>query len=556
MTSCKHNGRLRPLAGLLLRVATLGVLVGSSPAWAGIYQDLTEELCMADASAANGGSSTLNCTANDVEITKVVPDPGQTCEEGKSFTFNADVTVRTNANERYDTTFYLPNDVKVMSPMDPQNGEKLCSLVLPKAEDANGAPPYAGAYVNIDGDACADITKANSTATNEYTLEDQSITMLCQRSEPGSDKALFTYCAAWDNKTGDNCSATDEPPGQTPSTRSKCNCDSFAIDVIVIRPDPAVITKTVEAPTSRVEPGGEFTFSVNIPNDSEASLFITSLKDVIDMDGDGNYGEVGVDKTIDLWKDPVVTAPTNSDPDGAYLIANTCDDGGAGPVEVEPDDAFGCEFTLHIKRSQLPAATSVVDYFDFIFATYEDKDQGTVGDGSSCEHAGPAYVADGNSCSEEKKVSIENDPPDISSRFALKAVGFVSIRNNSTVESLTVTGLTFKGVDVADGANDNTAVLPAPDNRTFTLYNDTDSFGNHETDANTTFPVGFCAIDTEILPEARYTCAISLELKPGLLPLGNIDFAASNPAPLVVTLQDNDGNETTAEVEMTIKTIE
>ena len=112
-----------------LMLAAAGLLTGSQLASADIWPGLDEQPCMAD---SYGGK--LNCTANDVEITAVNPIdedgdraflPDGTanpdydrveCSSGETFSLNADLTIRTNANERWDTTFYLPLNDK--SPMD------------------------------------------------------------------------------------------------------------------------------------------------------------------------------------------------------------------------------------------------------------------------------------------------------------------------------------------------------------------------------------------------------------------------------------------------------
>ncbi|WP_216820078.1 hypothetical protein, partial [Zoogloea sp. LCSB751] len=81
------------------------------------------------------------------EVSKVVPvNPNQECTNGQVFTFNADVTIKTNASERYDTTFYLPRTSQ--SPQLVQGGARNCSLVLPKASDAGENGQVA--YVNLE----------------------------------------------------------------------------------------------------------------------------------------------------------------------------------------------------------------------------------------------------------------------------------------------------------------------------------------------------------------------------------------------------------------------
>ncbi|WP_259556051.1 hypothetical protein [Vibrio harveyi] len=88
---------------ILVSSAALYGVTSHSPAQAEAYNlSPTEKLCMADAYLQEPGNSlprdALNCTANDVEITQVIPvDPNAECNLGDTFSFQADVTVRTNA---------------------------------------------------------------------------------------------------------------------------------------------------------------------------------------------------------------------------------------------------------------------------------------------------------------------------------------------------------------------------------------------------------------------------------------------------------------------------
>jgi hypothetical protein len=144
--------------------------------------------------------------------------------------------------------------------------------------------------------------------------------------------------------------------------------------------------------------------------------------------------------------------------------------------------------------------------------------------------------------SDDATVMFTDEKPDISKLFALKAAGFVRISNNG-VDTLTVTALTFKGIDVADGNG-----IPG----SFTLY-DEPGVSTHEGGFG---PFAFCTTGGTILPGGHYDCAFVLELEPGLADLGNIDLQAINPEPLVVTLKDDELNEVKAEVEVTIQTLE
>ncbi|NMT57037.1 hypothetical protein HKB02_05070, partial [Vibrio parahaemolyticus] len=142
---------------------------------------------MADAYFDTGGSGmkgtlgeALNCTANDVEITQVIPKEiilpdgsssgNLTCTLGETFKLKADIRVRANAAERWDTTFYVPRKENVDPDVIYQDGDA-CSVLLPVPVGAGGFDPDFLVAQQLDGDACGDIKKSELTA-DEYTLED------------------------------------------------------------------------------------------------------------------------------------------------------------------------------------------------------------------------------------------------------------------------------------------------------------------------------------------------------------------------------------------------
>ncbi|WP_237524182.1 hypothetical protein [Shewanella sp. KX20019] len=390
----------------LISTTALYGVTSLTPANAGAYDWLNltppqqaEKFCMADAYLLKPGNKLaqdkLNCTANDVEITRVTPnDPSAECNLGQVFTFDADVTVRTNANERWDTTFYLP-----LTDASPQvvhgPGLRDCSMILP-IPGASGET----ADVQLDGDQCGDITKA--LGPDEYVLAGESITMLCS-DEDQDNRADFTYCAAWDNIERSNCT-TDEDPyaGQIPNNKSKCNCDTFNIDVF-IKPAPPTVVKTLTTQSSRSEPGGTFSYTVSFTNpNAQTSLFITSLSDEIDIGGEGTF-----DRSIDLWNGLDTVLPMV---DGVYLTATNCSQPANGG-EILPSGSYSCAFTVHIVDRDLPDDQSPQFYDDLVILALEDKNGDAVTDGDSCA-AIPGSI-DGDHCSNEITVQITNLEPAI-----------------------------------------------------------------------------------------------------------------------------------------------
>ncbi|MFW1170140.1 hypothetical protein ACEV77_24545, partial [Vibrio parahaemolyticus] len=234
----------------------------------------------------------LNCTANDVEITQVIPKEiilpdgsssgNLTCTLGETFKLKADIRVRANAAERWDTTFYVPRKENVDPDVIYQDGDA-CSVLLPVPVGAGGFDPDFLVAQQLDGDACGDIKKSELTA-DEYTLEDAVFEIICE--DDGLDgQADFNYCAAWDNIERDNCSEDSAYPGQVPNNKSKCKCDNFNIPVF-IKPNPPTVLKSVE-PASSNEPAGTFKYTLTITKAAGSAVQITSLSDIYRSSTDG-----------------------------------------------------------------------------------------------------------------------------------------------------------------------------------------------------------------------------------------------------------------------------
>ncbi|WP_085984816.1 hypothetical protein [Moritella dasanensis] len=399
---------IRRVTTALISLMTLFGAASLVPAYAGVHPNLNSEYCMADAYLLEPGNKlaqdALNCTANDVEITQVTPvNAAEECTLGDIFTFEAVVKVQTNANERWDTTFYLPlteNSPQVVHVPSTENlliGDD-CSIILPNANDLTGEP----ADVKLDSDVCGDITKANGTDNYEQVV---LITMLCSDVD-NDNRADFSYCAAWDNIERDNCSLGGEYPGQIPNNKSKCNCDTFNIDVF-ITPEPPVVIKTLVSTNTHAEPGGVYTFDVDFDNpNNKTSIFLTSLVDEVDIVDPSDPGSYNV--ALDLWGTPVTAGSS----DGVYLTDTNCDALlSGGQIEIVPSGSFGCQFEVTIVDSDLPNDQSPELYDDTIRLSLEDKNGDDVTNGETC----PADLAGtaGKFCSNVLQVQVTNLLPSI-----------------------------------------------------------------------------------------------------------------------------------------------
>ncbi|MGF1757412.1 hypothetical protein L4D76_05535 [Photobacterium sagamiensis] len=456
----------RVLSVTLISTAALYGLTSQTPAYAGSYTFTpNEKFCMADAYLLEPGNSlpkdALNCTANDVEITQVVPlDAEAECTLGETFSFQADVTVRTNANERYDTTFYLP--LTELSPKVVHGvGKKDCSMILPIPGDSGET-----ADVDLDEDVCGDITKALGPDT--YVLENETITMLCS-DEDEDNRADFNYCAAWDNQERNNCTVGEDPySGQIPNTKSKCNCDTFNIDVF-IKPEPPTLTKTLIGDDSADEPQGIFKYEVVITNESaRADIKVTTVNDIVRSSTDA-----AVFANFDL------TATTDTSDTNMILLAehaeHTCDTVLAGnlPITLTPSiPTVRCFIMVQIDDDNLPDDQSDELYQDFIRATVLDKNDDPVGD-NTCDPTHPTTptTPEDGTCSLVIPVAMQDVIPSITiDKFAIAGPGYecvggtvdadgkcsgsvyidepggdvtykLVITNTSTVDPLTVTSL-------------------------------------------------------------------------------------------------------------------
>jgi len=399
------------LLSVVVSAMTLSLygLVGTTPAQAtaniGIYE-LDDGQCLADAFVevypkASLPHDYINCTAQDVEITQVTPlDPNAECTPGYTFEFQADVTVKTNASERYDPTFYLPLDENFPLPQYIQNDGNNCFLIV--GDPASESNYVLDAFENLDFDGCQDITKANGT--DEYVLKGVWLKMLCKESDLDPTRADFTYCAAWSIEDEANCDISFTPRGQVPTNKAKCGCDSYPIN-IYIKPPAPVISKTLKSTNTLSEPGGIYNFSMEFSNPSaNASMYITGLTDEIDITGDSYY-----DVSLDLWGS--IESPPYPATDGVYLVDSTC----VQPLssgEILPGNLYGCTFSVLIVDSDLPNDQNPEFYDDVVKVVLEDKNSDPVVNGETCPDDLAAVA--GEHCSEVIQVEVTNLPPTIS----------------------------------------------------------------------------------------------------------------------------------------------
>jgi hypothetical protein len=233
-------------------------------------------------------SNKLNCTANDIRISRAVTVDPESCIEGETFDLTATFEVNVTANDRYDAGFFFRIDGGPNARGDGTNATGDCSLSV--------LDPEAGSPVNDeDADSCGDLDAGVKQVT--FVIPD----VLCAAA-PNTNLLKLPNCTSWHSNQGTACTITDPLSSDDltdlkPDTKAKCVCDdNFTVPVIV---EDATIEVTKDPSRDSVpESGGSVTFTVTIKNLAE------HVSIIIDTITDTDFGNLG----------------TSSDPD------NTCDD--------------------------------------------------------------------------------------------------------------------------------------------------------------------------------------------------------------------------------------
>lgn len=358
-----------------------------------------------------GDLSHLTCTAKDVsianadqiQITEIDGDPthplvgSNLCVDGLNVTFSARFEVVSTAKERFDIGLYFNNDGGADAREGAHNDS--CNVY-------NITPD--GLNLDLDDqpeDLCDDVTKVDSPFFHFVEIE-----TLCQDSD-GDGQLNLPNCVSWRQQGANElCSG---PEDAYPGAPSKCNCaDDFNVPVF-IAPEPPEIVKAFNddpspSPRNQPEPGGVFNQKVSFLNDNGNSIFLTSLSDKVDINGNGSY-----DVSLNLWGG---NPPLDLDTQGVYLTSSTCvqpANTGNGIGEIVAGDTYSCEFTVHIVDWVVPTALIPEDYDDVVLVTLNDENSDPLSNGSNNCPTGVGLL-DGQFCSDPLTVQITNLPPDIS----------------------------------------------------------------------------------------------------------------------------------------------
>jgi hypothetical protein len=244
-----------------------------NPACAG--PTTTGDVCMQQifsGGATPTSAQRLNCTANDVRISKAVDVFPTSCLDGSTFTLTATFEINVTANSRYDAGFFF----NIAGGDDARDNTGTCSL-----STLNKAVLPA---LDLDGDTCGDLNAGTYQVT--FTIPG----VQCNDSD-GDGLLNLPNCTSWHNKAGTVCtSPTVLPPA--PDTRSKCVCDdTFQVPVTVESPSGAVRKTATQAVV---------TYEVKVKNNSSTqTVKINSLTDDIygDLTKDKNSGNALIEST-------------------------------------------------------------------------------------------------------------------------------------------------------------------------------------------------------------------------------------------------------------------
>jgi hypothetical protein len=285
-------------------VAVLLLLLRASPAAAAgtCAQDVFQQ--------TNSTTKGLGCTANDVNIASasnprdLSGNPQPTCFPGTKLDFLVDFNVvTTSTSARSNVGLYL-GKVPVGQPgSSALTGSCSDNIISPRhlpgastTCDPTVTPNCLGdtTYHELDGspttDNCGDTT---ASSTDIVTVELSGVT--CPAL--GATAIVLPDCTTW-QVPGKTIACFSDPgsgypfsPNAIPGTTSKCSCGQVSIPIIPISPHISA-TKTPN-PTSKVEPGGTFGYTVVVTDDSPAGDPGVTINQICD----DKYGNIATATT-------------------------------------------------------------------------------------------------------------------------------------------------------------------------------------------------------------------------------------------------------------------
>jgi hypothetical protein len=255
----------------------------------------------------------LNCTANDIRLSRAIYVSPSSCIKGTTFDLTATFETVVTANSRYDAGFFFRLDGGSSARGDGTDATGTCSLSALKPP-----PPANSPALQLDGDSCGDL----NSGTYQVTFVIPGV--VCEAA-PNSNQLKLPNCTSWHSNSSTSCQVSDpfvngDAPYFHPDTKSKCVCDdTFTVPVTV--EDATISVLKTAVPDQISEPGGTVTYTVQATNDAQVEP--VTIYSIID----NPYGNLGTN------------APGYSD--------NTCPSI-IGTVLAKGDSA-SCYFKVEIK---------------------------------------------------------------------------------------------------------------------------------------------------------------------------------------------------------------
>lgn len=277
--------RWRPTCRALIglpALAAVGQLLFAAPVFAADSSGptMSGEICMQKIFGMPvTNANRLNCTANDIRLSRVVSVSPANCIRGTTFDVEAFFEVAVTANNRYDPGFFFRTDGGANARGDGAGASGTCSLSA-----LSPPPPPNDPVLQLDGDTCGDLN--SGTVNVNFTIPD----VLCADSD-GDGKLNLPYCTSWHSNQRTACDITNASDFK-PDTKSKCVCDDdFQLPVEV--EDAELSVEKSASPSQISEPGGEVTFTVKATNIAQVEdVVIRTLVD--DVFGDLTDATTGV----------------------------------------------------------------------------------------------------------------------------------------------------------------------------------------------------------------------------------------------------------------------
>ena len=248
--------------------ATAALLVGAQVAQA---QDTTEPAtadhrCAEDQYKALGGSSTLNCVANDLVVTSSAMINNNTVgscpNDGLTHVVDIVLGITSGSPSRYDVGYFVGQDGN-----DPTQAGGQCSVAI--------FPLTGGGWFDGDANVCGDYSGGGVASTNLVT----SAKVTCI-ADPVTHHLVVPYAIVYANNTSGTCTSVDDV---TAGTSSKCQSASVPVGNVFVTND----ANPDCTPNSTTFDGTTLTVTATITNtdplhtqSADGTTFLTDLSGI------------------------------------------------------------------------------------------------------------------------------------------------------------------------------------------------------------------------------------------------------------------------------------